>query len=66
MKKIKVIIEEHISQEFEIEAENIEEAMEKAEEMYYNEELVVDSFNAPTCKLMMADDGEEQTEWTEF
>ena len=64
--KIKVIIEEHISQEFEIEAENIEEAMEKAEEMYYNEELVVDSFNAPTCKLMMADDGERQTEWTEF
>lgn len=40
--------------------------MEKAEQMYYNEELVVDSFNAPTCKLMMADDGEEQTEWTEF
>ena len=64
--KIKVIIEEHISQEFEVEAENIEDALEKAEQMYYNEELVVDSFNAPTCKLMMADDGEEQTDWTEF
>lgn len=64
--KIKVIIEEHISQEFEVEAENIEDALEKAERMYYNEELVVDAFNAPTCKLMMADDGEKQTEWTEF
>lgn len=64
--KIKVTIEEHISQEFEIEAEDIGDALEKAEQMYYNEELVVDSFNAPTCKLMMADDGEMTTEWVEF
>lgn len=64
--KITVSIEEHISQKFEIEAEDIGDALKKAEQMYYNEELVVDSFNAPTCKLMMADDGEMTTEWVEF
>ena len=65
-KKIKVIIEEHISQEFEVEAYDIEEAMEIAERMYYDGEFVVDAFNAPTAKLMCADDGENQSEWTEF
>ena len=64
--KIKVTIEEHISQEFEIEAEDIGDALEKAEQMYNSGELVVDAFNAPTCKLMMADDGEMTTEWVEF
>lgn len=63
--KIKVIIEERISQEFEVEAENIEEAMEIAEEKYYDGEFVIDNGNV-TCREMMADDGEEQTEWTEF
>lgn len=37
--KIKVIIEEHISREMEIEAEDLEEAMEKAEEYYYDGEF---------------------------
>ena len=63
--KIKVIIEEHISKEMEIEAANMEEAMEKAEEMYYSGEFVIDDA-IPNCRLMMADDGEVQTEWTEF
>ena len=63
--KIKVIIEERISQEFEVEAENIEEAMEIAEEKYYDGEFVIDNGNV-TCREMMADDGEEQTDWTEF
>lgn len=65
-KKIKVIIEEHISQEFIVEASDIDEAMEIAEQMYYDGEFVVDAFNAPTAQLMYADDGENQSEWTEF
>ena len=64
--KIKVTIEEHIGQEFEIEADTIEEAMQIAEQKYYDGEFVVDAFNAPTAKLMMADDGRYQTEWEEF
>lgn len=64
--KIKVIIEERIASEFEVEAENIDEAMEKAEEYYLSGEFAVDTFGIPNCVLMMADDGETQTEWTEI
>ena len=64
--KIKVIIEEHISGEFEVEAANIEEAMEIAADKYYTGELVVEPNCYPTARLMMADDGNECTEWTEF
>ena len=64
--KIKVIIEERISGEMEIEADSIEDAMDKAEEYYYNGEFAIDPFSVPNCKLMYADDGEHQTEWTEF
>ena len=64
--KIKVIIEEHISKEMEIEAENIEEAMEIAEEYYYNGDFAADTIGIPSCKLMYANDGECDTEWVEF
>lgn len=63
--KIKVIIEEHISQEFEVEAVNLEEATEIAAQKYYSGEFVVEP-KTPTAKLMMADDGIFQTEWEEF
>ena len=43
MAKIKVTIEERIEQTFEIDALDIFEAVEKAEEMYYDGELVVDN-----------------------
>ena len=64
--KITVTIEEHISQAFEVESDTLEEAMQIAEQKYYDGEFVVDAFNAPTAKLMMADDGQYQTEWEEF
>ena len=64
--KITVTIEEHISQAFEVEADTLEEAMQIAEQKYNDGEFVVDAFNAPTAKLMMADDGENCTEWEEF
>lgn len=43
MSKIRVTIEERISQTFEIDALDIFDAVSKAEDMYYNGELVVDS-----------------------
>ena len=43
MAKIKVTIEERIEQTFEIDALDIFEAVEKAEEMYYDGDLVVDN-----------------------
>lgn len=66
MKKIKVTIEEHVSQTFEVEANDIEEAMEIAEEKYNNGEFVLEPGEL-TAKLMMADDGNgDCTEWVEF
>ena len=65
--KFKITIEEHVSQTFEVEATDIGEAMEIAEEKYNNGEFVVES-TTPTAKLMMAEDefGAECTEWEEF
>ena len=64
--KITVTIEEHISQAFEVEANTLEEAMQIAEQKYNDGEFVVDAFNAPTAKLMMAENTYECTEWEEF
>ena len=68
MSKFKITIEEHISQVFEVEATDIEQAMEIAEQKYNEGEFVVDNCNAPTAKLMQveSEDGAECTEWVEF
>lgn len=65
--KFKITIEEHISQEFIVEATDIDEAMEIAEEKYNNGEFVLEPGEL-TAKLMMAEDefGAECTEWKEF
>ena len=67
-KTFKITIEEHITQEFEVEATDIEEAMELAEQKYWDGEFVVDSMGMPTARLMQAEDEEtnETTEWVEF
>lgn len=67
MKKFKITIEEHISGVFEVEAEDIGEAMEIAEAKYKAGEFVVES-TTPTARLMQAEseDGAEYTEWEEF
>ena len=66
--KFKVTIEEHYVQTFEIEATDMEEAMETAEEKYKMGRLVVEHDGMPNAKLMMAEDefGVETTEWVEF
>ena len=67
MSKIKVTIEEHISQTFEVEAASIEEAIELAEERYWKGEYVLDSEAGVNARLMSADDGNgDCTEWVEF
>ena len=63
--KITVTIEEHISQDFTVEADTLEEAMEIAAQKYYDCEFIIDSADV-TAKLMMADNGENCTEWSEF
>lgn len=66
MKTFMVTIEEHVSQTFAVETNDIEEAMEIAEEKYNNGEFVLEP-GVVNAKLMMADDGDgDCTEWTEF
>lgn len=64
---IKITIEEQVSETFEIMADNIEEAMEIAEEQYKNGDIALEPGNL-VAKLMMAEDEEtgEFTDWTEF
>ena len=61
-------IEEKLCKTVEIEAENIDEAMEKAGEMYKNSEIVLDSNDMGTDAEMMAEEvgGGESTDWNTF
>lgn len=67
MNKFSVTIEEHISQTFTVQAKNMEDAMEIAEEKYKNGEFVIGP-NVPTARLMMAEDknSNDSTDWVEF
>lgn len=63
--KFTVTIEEHIGQAFEVEADDIGEAMQIAEDKYRSGEFILDKANV-TAKLMMAENNYEATEWSEF
>ena len=67
MKKFKIIIEEHVSEEFEVEAENMKEAFNIAEKKYYSGEFVLEPGNV-LHKFIFGEtvDGKESTEWIEF
>ena len=67
MKKFKIVIEEHVSGEFEIEAEDMGKAFETAEKNYYEGKFVLEPGNV-TSRLMFLEttDGEECSEWIEF
>lgn len=64
-KKFTIRIEEHISQTFEVDAEDIGEALRIAEDKYRNGEIVLDNANV-SARLMMAENDSEATEWVEF
>ncbi len=65
--RIIVAIEEHISEEFHVDAADIDEAMRMAEDAYNAGDMVVPPA-PPTARLMQARDTVtgEVTEWTEF
>lgn len=65
MKIFRITIEEHISETFEIEANDLEEAMQTAEEQYWNQEFIIGP--NVTARLMSAEDENgDCTEWVEF
>ena len=65
--KYTVLIEEHIVQEFPMQASDISHALQSAEEAYKQGELVVQP-SAPITRLIMARNNKtgETTEWKEF
>ncbi len=65
--KYKIIIEEMVSQEFQIEAKDIETALETAEENYRKGEWVLDPGNL-ICKQICAEshNGKDAVDWYEF
>ncbi len=66
-KKYAVIIEEHITSEFPIYADDLEAALKTAKEQYDRDDLVVEP-STPNCRLMIARDGETgiDTGWRDF
>lgn len=66
-KVFKISIEEHVVQTFEIEASDLGEAMQLAEERYYKGEYVLDGEANVSARLMSAEDENgDYTEWVEF
>ena len=61
-------IEEMVVSSFKVKATSMEEAMEIAEEKYWNGEFVLESDADVAARQMRAsnEDFSEQTEWTEF
>ena len=66
-KVFKISIEEHVVQTFEVEALDLEEAMQLAEERYHKGEYVLDGDANVSARLMSAEDENgDCTEWVEF
>ena len=63
--KIKVRIEEHICQAFDVDADTLEEALKIAENSYNDGKFVLDNADV-TEKYMMAESGNVSTAWREF
>lgn len=66
MKKYEVIIEEMISQDFEVDAETYEEAINIAKHKYNIGEFVLTPGNLISKKLAIVPQDNVSTEWIEF
>ena len=65
-KKYGITIEETISEEFIVYAENSEEAMKIAEGKYNTEEFILAPGNLTSKQMAITSPENEVTEWTEF
>ena len=61
MKKFCIVIEETVSEKFEVEAENQDDAIKKAVEKYRNVEFILSPGNLESKKISADND-----EWIEF
>lgn len=60
--KVKVIIEETISQEFEVEVSNIDNAYDEIRRKYKNAELVLDNASLNNANVLILEDGQNDSE----
>ncbi len=66
MKKFTIVIEETVSELFEIEADNAMQAMEIAKEKYKKGEFVLSPGEVITKQMAITSPESEATEWDEF
>ncbi len=66
MKKYIVAIEETIVQEFELAADNADEALNVAKEKYRNGEFVLDAGEVQLKQMSVILPQDKATEWTKF
>lgn len=64
--KFTICIEEMVSEEFDVEAEDAEQAKEIAEEKYNKGEFVLEPGNLVCKQMCITSPDDECTEWTEF
>ena len=66
MKKFCVVIEETVSEEFEVEAENKDDAIKKTIKKYKSGELVLEQGELQYKQMAIINDNDEIDEWIEF
>ena len=66
MKTYRVIIEETISEEFELEAESEKEAISKAMDAYKSGEFILEPGNFEYAQLKVTDEDDKCSEWIEI
>ena len=64
--KTKVIIEEVISQEFEVEVSSLDNAYDEVRQMYRDGKLVVDDPKLTQANVMIPDENGEETDWSDW
>ena len=64
--KTKVIIEEVISQEFEVEVSDLNKAYDEVRQMYRDGKLVVDDPKLTQANVMIPDENGEETDWSDL
>ena len=64
--KYTITIEETVAKDFEVEANNADEAYETAEQKYKSGEFVLDPGDCQFRQIAITKPSEETTEWREF
>ena len=61
--KAKIVIEETISQEFEVEITDLEKGFDEIRAMYKNRTLVIENPHLIDAQLMIYDENNNETDW---